>query len=855
MRTTADLAAIPPVTRVESPDPRYQQAQPLLRLHLLLYGRYTWALLLGLVLAACGVAIVWVKMPPKYEVTGYIRIKSYIAPILSPTDQTGMLPMFDAFVSLQVSLLQSRRVLDQASLNPEWKALEHSAPGWSPKIPADRLAVDRPRSSEIISVGYTDRNASLAATAVRAILKSYEAMSADLEGGSISQRMQVLEDLRTSLTDQQRSLSNQILNLANQYGSDELQGRYRFKMEQQSELELELQRVQLEISIVHTEAGADATAQRSAGQGPSSPPASNSTAAPLTQPAPATLTREDVARMDAEMRECMGQELQLVRRLNQLQLRLGANHPDVVSTHADLQLLEDRMDSLLAAYQARADKTGNPLLPPVAGSGTNKPSLTELKARESNIRAMWERLQSETKVLGQQDLQIRKLKADRDAVLKKLDETSARIDQLNLESTIANRISILSYGESPTAPLPNKRFSWAFAVSLLGLVVGAGLAALRGWADSRVASLLHMQHLTPTLNVLGTLPVLPNDLEDSVEVANAAQCVHQIRNLLDTLPDGDRGRALAITSPTAGDGKTGLTLALGLSFAASGTRTLLIDCDMVGGGLTRRLNAIVHRRLGSILQRQGLLSAEQLKEALAAARDSHKKLGEVIIARGYASAADVEKALAGQMRSSVGLLEALNGEPLSACTTSVVREGLYVLPLGDASSALSSRVSSKALARVLREARKQFDLVIVDTGPLLGSLEAAIAARETDQVVLTISRGSPSALVMRTVQLLGTLGAHLGGVVLNRATPADIAYSHYGSSIPFLHASTEERFPPRPEPPMGTAPRLGPIAAAVVSAGVSPADGTRTHGAAGQGRGANARPTAHEDSSAPETRS
>ena len=48
-------------------------------------------------------------------------------------------------------------------------------------------------------------------------------------------------------------------------------------------------------------------------------------------------------------------------------------------------------------------------------------------------------------------------------------------------------------------------------------------------------------------------------------------------------------RAFSVTSASSGDGKTSLTLALGLSFAASGSRTLLIDSDLVGAGLTARL--------------------------------------------------------------------------------------------------------------------------------------------------------------------------------------------------------------------------------------------------------------------------
>ena len=113
------------VSRVEPHEPAQSHVNPLLRIHLLLYGRYKWAILLGLVLGACGAAYVWKSMPPKWQVTGFVRVKPYIPPVLNVTDQNGILPMFETFVSLQVSLLQSQRVLDQARLNPDWKALGH----------------------------------------------------------------------------------------------------------------------------------------------------------------------------------------------------------------------------------------------------------------------------------------------------------------------------------------------------------------------------------------------------------------------------------------------------------------------------------------------------------------------------------------------------------------------------------------------------------------------------------------------------------------------------------------------------------------------------------------------------------
>ena len=83
--------------------------------------------------------------------------------------------------------------------------------------------------------------------------------------------------------------------------------------------------------------------------------------------------------------------------------------------------------------------------------------------------------------------------------------------------------------------------------------------------------------------LLGILPNLPDLLTDPTQAATAAHCVHQIRTILQITGHSTEARVFAITSGSPGDGKTSLTLALGLSFAASGSRTLLVDGDLIGG--------------------------------------------------------------------------------------------------------------------------------------------------------------------------------------------------------------------------------------------------------------------------------
>ena len=115
-------------------------------------------------------------------------------------------------------------------------------------------------------------------------------------------------------------------------------------------------------------------------------------------------------------------------------------------------------------------------------------------------------------------------------------------------------------------------------------------------------------------------------------------------------------------SGSAGTGKTSLTLALGVSFASSGARTLLIDCDLIGGGLTRRVNAIARRKIGHILRRHNIITREQLEQALQVSKREGRKIGDVIVEMGFATRAVIDECLTRQAMSSVGVMDAIAGE-------------------------------------------------------------------------------------------------------------------------------------------------------------------------------------------------
>ena len=60
--------------------------------------------------------------------------------------------------------------------------------------------------------------------------------------------------------------------------------------------------------------------------------------------------------------------------------------------------------------------------------------------------------------------------------------------------------------------------------------------------------------------------------------------------------------------------------------------------------------------------------------------------------------------------------------------------------------------------------------MLIDTGPVPGSLEASVVASQVDEVILTVARGEQRALAERSATHLSALGARVAGIVFNRGS-------------------------------------------------------------------------------------
>jgi Mrp family chromosome partitioning ATPase/uncharacterized protein involved in exopolysaccharide biosynthesis len=767
----------------------------------LLRGRYVLAIVLAVLGAGVGGAMGYLSQRPIYESTGLIRIRPNLSRILYQTDQNGIMPMFDSFVESQVALINGERVIRMAMEDREWLELGR---GLSPEATLafmQSLTVAHPRGSELIVVKAADPDPVAAQKAVGAVIRAYERRYGDEDPDSVGKRIAVLEERKAAFTNELNALNARIRDIANENGAPDLSSLYEFELSEQQKLESQWRQAELAVALAQG--------------GPST--ATTKPAVPSIDVA--HLSPEMLAIYSSELRTLLTSRRELERRIGIERTRLGDQHRTVIDTQATLAAIEKDIDAevkLVRELHAKGMISG-PADPTLPGGGK---SLERLQAEEQNIRLLLEKARAKAMDLGRKSLEMSSLKEEANGVKAKLDETKLRIDQLNLESngSIDGRIKAEGYGDRPLAPAKDKR-KMAAAAGAMGLGgMGVGLVLLLGLLDRRIRHVgdvhISVRHAN---RILGLLPHLPDSDVDAEQSMMAAHAVHQIRTMLERPRAEGENSVLAITSASPGAGKTSLAMALGLSFAASGAKTLLIDCDLIGGGLTAKMKWVARRRLGQILRREGLITAEQLTSALAAAKTARCRVGQMLVLNGLVTQADIDRALEAQSGELVGLREALNGDPINECITATGTPGLFLLPLGSAQRHHAAHLSAAGLQSLIDRVRPWFDVVLIDTGPVCGSLEASVVAMVAEEVVLTVARGDQRPLVQRAIDQLIASGANIAGIVLNRADSGDILESGFSSSMRSLPPGMD---PTDVAPAPGQSAehkylRLGPIATAV----------------------------------------
>jgi Mrp family chromosome partitioning ATPase len=302
-------------------------------------------------------------------------------------------------------------------------------------------------------------------------------------------------------------------------------------------------------------------------------------------------------------------------------------------------------------------------------------------------------------------------------------------------------------------------------------------------ADAAPPALLKSLDVERTLTpagppLLGLVPEIPAGRGlTSPNFDTTASSIHQIRAVLQVQAGSKNAKAFAFTSPRRGAGKTSVTIGVASSLAMSGTRTLVVDCDLAGRIARGQTGAPAHGKAdASKPDPFGPIDP-------AGSSPDNASLDNIVIEQGYVSEDDQHVLNTPMPEIKVGITGMLEGGSLKQCAVEATVPGLSLLPAVHAQTHHIGKMSDAFIRRLIDEARGEYDLVLFDTGPVPGSVEALLATSQADGVVIVVPQGESSANLTRTMSYLKVVDAKVFGTVFNRASNApEAGPSSKGSS-------------------------------------------------------------------------
>jgi capsular exopolysaccharide synthesis family protein len=269
---------------------------------------------------------------------------------------------------------------------------------------------------------------------------------------------------------------------------------------------------------------------------------------------------------------------------------------------------------------------------------------------------------------------------------------------------------------------------------ILGLLLGLSVGVSRHVLDTKVRNENDVRAMTdsPILGVVAydqevsSHPVILRDQP----LAAPSEAVRRLRTNLQFIDVANRPKSIVISSSIPDEGKSTIAINLAVSLADTGARVILVDADL---------------RQPSIAEYAGIEGAVGLTT--------------VLIGR-----AEVEDVI----------------QPFGATR-------LDLLPAGQIPPNPSELLGSVAMADLLERLSASYDMVLLDSPPLLPVTDAVVLSRLAGGALVVVGADRiHRPQLQQTLESLETAGAHLFGIVMNKIASREAATYGYGSGYPSL---------------------------------------------------------------------
>lgn len=417
-------------------------------------------------------------------------------------------------------------------------------------------------------------------------------------------------------------------------------------------------------------------------------------------------------------------EAEARRRLSEASLDLGERHPRRIALQRELQSTQEQIRSEAAGIAKSLEQR-----------------IASLDNQDRQLRQQIEAGQGNAAEVARERTRLAQLQDE--VTVKQELYTQYRTFYEQTLSTLTNidlngaDVRIASVAVPPVKPSSPGAGLLTVVGMFAGFLIAAGSIVGRRYLSSGIETLEQLSQVTG-LPGIGAIPSVASWMKPKQNLASyvaefpnsgITETLRGILLRLNLSAVEDPKKVILVTSSEPAEGKTSFCIALGRTAAQDGLRCLVIDCDF--------------RRPSFTTQTQ-LQPDASLNDFLSGALDW------------------------GQ--------DAVVKDPVT---------GMDMLMAKATHSEMREFVSSTRLRVLIAEAREHYDLVIVDSPPVLRVPDAINLADTSDAIVfLTAWRVTRAKMVQEALNRLSVAGRPIAGVVLSRVRgtiPEEYVYGGYSS--------------------------------------------------------------------------
>lgn len=742
------------------------------------------SVVLGILLAVPVGIGVWMLQAPVYSSSAYLRVSASDQPLAFKTIEQTARNDFRTFKSTQLQLMLTPFVLNKAISQEELMGLPQIAENENPlEWLQEAIEVRFPGDAEILQVSMSSKDRNTAMKVVNAVVKAYQEEVIESERIARVRRLDNLERVYNETEAKARNKRSDLRKLAETLGtsdSDTLslaqQGsvqHFGLVRKELAQVRFDLMRAQGELDFL-TSSNALQPEMKEGEANPGDDKTADVAGA-------STVSEEELIAVDPAVTDGEAAEEAPIPQLSEVEMKEAiTGDPISIKLQAELDRYEEARFVLTEAAYQRYRETNSVAINSLEerlkerrkhleelvmeriiaqqNEGRNKlampttyavpevdNTIPELKVRigvlkqqETTLAAEVAVLEDEVRTFGRSSVEVEMMRSEIESLDSIVQQLGAEIERTKIELRGAPRITLLSEAKPGTVKDKKRPIMVTAAAAMAGLLLPGGLLVLRDFQKKRLSDLPSTRDELG-LEILGTIPRLPRAIvrKPKALATNLGAFESRVRDSSDSVAATILRRAatqkcqtLLISSAMPQEGKSSLACHLAVSLAQAGQKVIIVDFDL------RRPS--MHRILGLPL---GPGVGELLKGDV--------RLADVI------QATDVPN--------------------------------VSFVPAGVEEESVSRGATSGVLSELLSDLRRQFDFVIVDAGPVLGSPSTRLLAQPqyVDGVILSVFKDvSQVSLVEDAKRVLTSFGAPILGTVLSGySTGMYYSYTSRGKSL------------------------------------------------------------------------